>query len=84
VRGLLNTRRQIDPVSNEIVALDGDIREMDAETHSQRLFLGLFSTRKRCADLHGATQRVYGAWKLGQSGVAGPIEDPAIEHGVLV
>ena len=81
---LLEARGQIDAVSNEIVAMDGHVREMDAETHLQRFDVRPIGARKRYAYLDGAAQGIDRAWKLRQRRIAGPVEYPAVERGDLL
>ncbi len=63
---LLDASSQIDAVSDEIVAMNGHVREMDAKAHLQRFDVRPVDARQRCADLDRATQRIDRARELGQ------------------
>nr|WP_292577573.1 hypothetical protein [Mesorhizobium sp.] len=76
----LYARREVDAVSDQIIALHHDIRNMETEPHPKRFGVGLLRACKRAADLECTAHGVYGARKFGEGSITRRLENPAVEQ----
>ena len=81
---LLDARRDVHPVADEIVAADHHVGEMEPEAQPQAIGLRDADAGERVTDLGRAAQRVDGAAELHQRGIAGDVEDPALQRRDLL
>ena len=81
----LEPRRDVDAVTEDVVALDDDVAEIDADAELDASVLRhvLIALDHRPLDLGGTGDRVHDARKLDQHAVAGDLDDAALVLGDL-
>ena len=79
-RRRLEPRRDIDAVTEQVVVLDGDVPEVDADAHADALLVGERQVEgpHQFLELDGATHGLDRAGKLGQQSVAHSLEQASI------
>ena len=75
----LQPRRDIDAVAEDVVVLDNDVAEIDADAERDTPILGQLGVaiHHRALDLGGAADRIHDTRKFHQQSVAGGLHDPA-------
>ena len=74
-------RRDIDAVAKDVVALDDDVAEVDADAEVDRPLRRDVALAHRALDRDGAFDRVDGAAELDQRAVAHHLDDAAVARG---
>ncbi len=79
----LQPGRNVDPVTEKIIAVDNDIAQVDADAEEHSAMLGYVAIAIIDVLLNGnsAAHRLHGATKLGDYAVASTSEDPAMMAG---
>src|SRR6516165_3563836 len=73
--------RNVDAIAKNVIAVDDDVADIDADAEADLLFCDLTCLRHLALNGHGAVHRVYGAGELNKHPIAGRLDDTAFVFG---